>query len=85
MVNAHGLVVDELRGSRPRFRWPLWRMVLTGRVEDDFAFTWTPSTALGYTGCARKLRGLEVRQPDFEVQLRRVRLEAVADVEAQQR
>ena len=43
-----------LVGSRPRFRWPLWRMLLTGKVGDDFAFTFTPSTKLGYTGIARK-------------------------------
>ena len=33
-----------LHGSRPRFRWPLWRMLLTGKVGDDFAFTFTQST-----------------------------------------
>jgi 2-polyprenyl-6-hydroxyphenyl methylase/3-demethylubiquinone-9 3-methyltransferase len=50
-----GLEVTLLRGSRPRFRWPLVRMLLTGKVGDDFAFTWTDSLAIGYTGCARKL------------------------------
>jgi 2-polyprenyl-6-hydroxyphenyl methylase/3-demethylubiquinone-9 3-methyltransferase len=54
MLRARGLEVVELRGSRPRFRWPLWRMLLTGRVGDDFAFTFTPSTKLGYTGVAKK-------------------------------
>jgi 2-polyprenyl-6-hydroxyphenyl methylase / 3-demethylubiquinone-9 3-methyltransferase len=54
MLNAHGLELVELRGSRPRFRWPLWRMLLTGRVGDDFAFTFTRSTRLGFTGYARK-------------------------------
>ena len=55
MMNARGLDVVELRGSRPRFGWPLWRMLVTGRVGDDFAFTFTPSTKLGYTGVAKKL------------------------------
>ena len=55
MLAARGLDVTCLRGSRPRFRWPLWRMLLTGRVGDDFAFTFTPSTKLGYTGYARRL------------------------------
>ncbi|MBA3501372.1 MAG: 3-demethylubiquinone-9 3-O-methyltransferase [Deltaproteobacteria bacterium] len=55
MLNARGLDVVELLGSRPRFRWPLWRMLLTGRVGDDFAFTFTPSTKLGYTGIAKKI------------------------------
>jgi len=54
MCSEHGLDVVDLRGSRPRFRWPLWRMLATGKVGDDFAFTFTRSTALGYTGFARK-------------------------------
>jgi len=54
MCQRHGLEPDAFRGSRPRFGWPLWRMVLTGKVGDDFAFTTTPSTKLGYTGIARK-------------------------------
>ncbi|MBX3159304.1 MAG: bifunctional 2-polyprenyl-6-hydroxyphenol methylase/3-demethylubiquinol 3-O-methyltransferase UbiG [Deltaproteobacteria bacterium] len=56
MLRAHGLELVELRGSRPRFRWPLWRMLFTGRVGDDFGFTFTSSTRLGFTGIARKLR-----------------------------
>lgn len=54
MCRAHGLEPIVIRGSRPRFGWPLWRMLLTGRVGDDFAFTTTPSIALGYTGIARR-------------------------------
>jgi len=56
MCAAHGLDLRDVRGSRPRFRWPLWRMLLTGRVGDDFAFTTTASTKLGYTGIARRPR-----------------------------
>jgi 2-polyprenyl-6-hydroxyphenyl methylase/3-demethylubiquinone-9 3-methyltransferase len=44
-----------LQGSRPRFGWPLWRMLATGKVGDDFRFRFTRSTRLGYTGYARKL------------------------------
>jgi len=55
LLAAHGFELVELTGSRPRFRWPLWRMLLTGRVGEDFAFTFTGSTKLGYTGYARKL------------------------------
>jgi 2-polyprenyl-6-hydroxyphenyl methylase/3-demethylubiquinone-9 3-methyltransferase len=55
MLAGSGLEIVELLGSRPRFRWPLWRMLLTGSVGDDFAFTFTPSTRLGFTGYARKL------------------------------
>ena len=54
MCAAQGLEPPEIHGSRPRFRWPLWRMLLTGKVGDDFAFTTTPSTKLGYTGVARR-------------------------------
>jgi 2-polyprenyl-6-hydroxyphenyl methylase / 3-demethylubiquinone-9 3-methyltransferase len=53
MCRAAGLEITELHGSRPRFTWPLWRMLATGRVGEDFAFTWTRSLALGYTGIAR--------------------------------
>lgn len=51
---AH-LEIADLRGSRPQFDWPLWRMLATGKVGDDFAFTFTRSTALGFTGYARKV------------------------------
>ena len=50
----HALELVEIRGSRPRFRWPLWRMLATGKVGDDFEFMFTSSTKLGYTGFARK-------------------------------
>jgi 2-polyprenyl-6-hydroxyphenyl methylase/3-demethylubiquinone-9 3-methyltransferase len=43
-----------VRGSRPRFGWPLWRMLVTGKVGSDFTFTFSGSTKLGYTGYARK-------------------------------
>jgi 2-polyprenyl-6-hydroxyphenyl methylase/3-demethylubiquinone-9 3-methyltransferase len=55
MCTRAGLAIAELRGSRPRFRWPLWRMLATGKVGDDFAFTFTNSTQLGFTGFARKV------------------------------
>ena len=71
MCAAHGLEITTLVGSRPRFRWPLWRMVLTGRVGDDFAFTFTPSTKLGYTGCARRV--VAARAPDAQVPVIRPR------------
>jgi hypothetical protein len=29
-------------------------MLATGKVGDDFAFTFTPSTAIGFTGIARR-------------------------------
>ena len=54
MCRAHRLEPALIQGSRPRFGWPLWRMLLTGRVGDDFAFTTTRSIKLGYTGIARR-------------------------------
>ena len=51
---ANALSVVELRGSRPRFDRAMWHMLTTGRVSDDFQFTFTRSTKLGYTGFARK-------------------------------
>jgi 2-polyprenyl-6-hydroxyphenyl methylase / 3-demethylubiquinone-9 3-methyltransferase len=55
MCRASGLDVAVMRGSRPRLGWPLVRMLATGKVGDDFAFTTTPSLRLGYTGFARKI------------------------------
>jgi 2-polyprenyl-6-hydroxyphenyl methylase/3-demethylubiquinone-9 3-methyltransferase len=54
MCRTHGLDIALVHGSRPRFRWPLWRMLATGKVGDDFEFTFTPSTKIGYTGYARR-------------------------------
>ena len=50
----HGLAAVELRGVRPRLNWPFWRMLLTRRVPADFAFVFTNSTRLGFSGLARK-------------------------------
>jgi len=54
MLGTHGLAPVQIRGSRPCFTWPLWRMLATGKVGDDFAFTFTPSTTIGFTGVARR-------------------------------
>jgi 2-polyprenyl-6-hydroxyphenyl methylase / 3-demethylubiquinone-9 3-methyltransferase len=74
MCRAHGLEIEHLTGSRPRFRWPLWRMLLTGKVGDDFEFMFTPSTKLGYTGFARRsaraLAGTELRDDELQQRLR---------------
>ena len=55
MCHRERLEPIAIHGSRPRFGWPLWRMLFTGRVGEDFMFAFTPSTRLGYTGYARKL------------------------------
>jgi len=54
MCAAQGFAPPEIHGSRPRLGWPLWRLLATGKVGDDFAFTATPSTKLGYAGIARR-------------------------------
>lgn len=50
----HGLVAVELRGMRPRLGMSFWKMLFTGRVSRNFSFTFTKSTALGFSGIARK-------------------------------
>jgi len=55
MCKNHGLEVIQLLGSRPRFGAAAFRLLATGVVGDDFEFTFTPSTRLGYTGYARRV------------------------------
>lgn len=50
----HGLGSIELRGVRPRFGLPFWRMLLTRSVPLDFSFVFTRGTPLGFSGFARK-------------------------------
>jgi len=54
MCLAHGLGALELQGMRPRLGWPFWRMLLSRRVSATFAFKFTSSMRLGFSGCARK-------------------------------
>ncbi|WP_285570474.1 bifunctional 2-polyprenyl-6-hydroxyphenol methylase/3-demethylubiquinol 3-O-methyltransferase UbiG [Geothrix limicola] len=56
------LVVEEVRGVRPRiFSWAFWKLLLTGRVSDQFQFVFTHSQSIGYCGHARKLTALLAR------------------------
>lgn len=50
----HGLVGLELQGVRPVFGRPFLNLLLTRRVSKDFAFTFTPSLGLGFSGIAKK-------------------------------
>jgi 2-polyprenyl-6-hydroxyphenyl methylase/3-demethylubiquinone-9 3-methyltransferase len=50
----HGLVALEMQGVRPMLGIPFWKMLFTRRVSADFAFTFTKSTGLGFSGMARK-------------------------------
>jgi 2-polyprenyl-6-hydroxyphenyl methylase/3-demethylubiquinone-9 3-methyltransferase len=54
MCDRHRLDVVELRGSRPAVGAPLWQLVRSGKVPETFAFEFTRTTLLGYTGVARK-------------------------------
>ncbi|MBK9070397.1 MAG: hypothetical protein IPL79_05260 [Myxococcales bacterium] len=54
MCRASGMEPAEIRGSRPVFGAPLLRMLATGVVSDDVAFTFTRSKRLTYTGFARR-------------------------------
>ena len=56
MCLAHGLGALEFHGMRPRLGWPFWRMLLSRRVSATFAFKFTSSMRLGFSGCARKSR-----------------------------
>ncbi|MFN7930663.1 MAG: bifunctional 2-polyprenyl-6-hydroxyphenol methylase/3-demethylubiquinol 3-O-methyltransferase UbiG [Blastocatellia bacterium] len=52
----HGLTFTELRGSAPVIMQPaFWKMLVTGRVEDEFRFKLTHSTWLAYLGYATKM------------------------------
>jgi 2-polyprenyl-6-hydroxyphenyl methylase/3-demethylubiquinone-9 3-methyltransferase len=51
----HGLEEPDLVGVRPKLTLPFWKMLATGRVANDFAFTFTRSTRLAYSGVTRKL------------------------------
>jgi len=50
----HGLVSVAIRGLRPRLGVAFWELLFTRRVSPDFAFTFTKSTELGFSGVARK-------------------------------
>jgi 2-polyprenyl-6-hydroxyphenyl methylase/3-demethylubiquinone-9 3-methyltransferase len=55
MCAASDLMVSEIRGFEPRiWSWAFFRMLGTGRVPDDFAFHFTRSTRIAYTGLATK-------------------------------
>ena len=54
MCREQGLAPTKLLGSRPRVGAPFWRMLATGKVSNELAFTFTKSTRIGFTGMARK-------------------------------
>ncbi len=51
----HHLAIEVVRGVRPRiFTWAFLKLLFTGRVSDQFQFTFTRSQSIGYCGRARK-------------------------------
>lgn len=52
--DAAGLEIVELFGTRPKLDLAFARMLKSGVVPNEFAFTRTRSTRLSYTGFARK-------------------------------
>lgn len=54
MCAENGLDVTLLRGSTPKLNAAFWRMVLTGEVNDAFAFRFCRNTLTGYIGVAVK-------------------------------
>lgn len=56
MCDKAGMRVEEMTGMRPVIgSAAFWKLLLTRRVPRDFRFRFTPSLALSYLGCARKL------------------------------
>ncbi len=54
MCTDSGLAVEQLRGTRPCLNRAFLRLLTHGVVANDFRFTFTASTRLGYTGYAIK-------------------------------
>jgi 2-polyprenyl-6-hydroxyphenyl methylase/3-demethylubiquinone-9 3-methyltransferase len=56
LCTQHDLVVEVVRGLRPRvFTSAFLKMLLTGRVSDQFQFLFTRSLSIGYCGRAQKM------------------------------
>ncbi len=56
MCERAGLCIEYYRGMAPVvWKSAFWRMVLTGRVSDDFTFMFSRFTMAGYAGLAMKL------------------------------
>jgi len=56
MCERAGLRIEYFRGMAPVvWKSAFWRMVLTGRVSDDFTFTFSRFIMAGYAGLAMKV------------------------------
>jgi hypothetical protein len=55
MCVRSGLAVDSLRGIAPAvFSAEFWKLLMRHTVPDGFAFRFTRSTRISYSGIARK-------------------------------
>ena len=55
MCERAGLRIEYFRGMAPvAWKRAFWKLVLTGRVSDDFKFTFSRFTIVGYAGLAVK-------------------------------
>jgi 2-polyprenyl-6-hydroxyphenyl methylase/3-demethylubiquinone-9 3-methyltransferase len=55
LCEHHGLTIEDLRGVSPRvLSWGFFKLLVAGRVYDDFRFTFTKSLRVGYCGKAVK-------------------------------
>jgi 2-polyprenyl-6-hydroxyphenyl methylase / 3-demethylubiquinone-9 3-methyltransferase len=53
-LNRSGLRVKEVFGTRPVLNRSFWRLLTSGRIEDNFAFKRTSRLTMGYLGFAQK-------------------------------
>lgn len=54
MCERHGMTTETVLGSRPKLDRAFLHMLKTGSVPSEFAFTFTRSTLLGFTGFASR-------------------------------
>jgi 2-polyprenyl-6-hydroxyphenyl methylase / 3-demethylubiquinone-9 3-methyltransferase len=56
MLEANGATFERVRGLRPKVGClAFWTSVLRRRLDDGFAFVFSPSLAVGYIGSGRKM------------------------------
>jgi 2-polyprenyl-6-hydroxyphenyl methylase/3-demethylubiquinone-9 3-methyltransferase len=73
LCTKHELVVEVMHGVRPRVLTVAFlKLLLTGRVSDQFQFVFTRTQSVGYCGRARKL----ARAPAQACAVRRLSLDA---------
>lgn len=54
MCHQHGMTSVQITGSRPKLGPAFWKMLWTGTVSEDFEFTFSGSSRLGFTGVAQR-------------------------------